>query len=117
AHRWACSVGAGMMAVAYRDLEDFQAACATDGEFHPEGMLSDRYSPDPISFWRTQANTGLALLTRNFGIQGYATSVHTACASGGQALGTALKVMRRRQVDFMLAGGYDSMLNPIGLSG
>ena len=30
-----------------------------------------------------------------FGIRGYATSVHTACASGGQAVGTALKVMRR----------------------
>jgi 3-oxoacyl-(acyl-carrier-protein) synthase len=32
-------------------------------------------------------------------------------------LGTALKVMRRGVVDFMLAGGYDSMLNPIGLAG
>lgn len=31
-------------------------------------------------------------------------------------MGTALKAMRRGQVDFMLAGGYDSMLNPIGLS-
>jgi len=28
-----------------------------------------------------------------------------------------LKVMRRGVTDFMLAGGYDSMLNPIGLSG
>src|SRR4051812_22932448 len=39
AHRWACSVGAGMMAVAYRDLEEFQTACASDGDFHAEGML------------------------------------------------------------------------------
>jgi 3-oxoacyl-(acyl-carrier-protein) synthase len=31
-------------------------------------------------------------------------------------LGTALKVMRRGLADFVLAGGYDSMLNPIGLS-
>src|SRR5206468_9076712 len=52
----------------------------------------------------------------HFGIRGYATAVHTACASGGQALGTALKVMRRGLADFVLAGGYDSMLNPIGLS-
>ena len=56
------------------------------------------------------------MLTRNFGIQGYATSVHTACASGGQALGTALKIMRRGLADFVLAGGYDSMLNPTGLA-
>jgi 3-oxoacyl-(acyl-carrier-protein) synthase len=31
-------------------------------------------------------------------------------------LGTALKAIRRGLVDRMLAGGYDSMLNPIGLS-
>jgi 3-oxoacyl-(acyl-carrier-protein) synthase len=69
-----------------------------------------------VRFCRSQTNAGLALLTRHFGIRGYATAVHTACASGGQAVGTALKVMRRLSVDFMLAGGYDSMLNPIGLS-
>jgi 3-oxoacyl-(acyl-carrier-protein) synthase len=80
-------------------------------------MLGEDFQGDPVSFCRSQTNTGLALLTRHFGIRGYATSVHTACASGGQALGTALKVMRRGTVDYMLAGGYDSMVNPVGLSG
>ena len=68
-------------------------------------------------FCRGQTNAALALLTQYFGIRGYATAVHTACASGGQAIGTALKVMRRGLCDFMLVGGYDSMLNPVGLSG
>jgi 3-oxoacyl-(acyl-carrier-protein) synthase len=115
-HRWGCSVGAGMMGLGYSELEKLHASCAADGDFHPEAMLSTHYSADPISFCRSQANAGLALLTRHFGIQGYATSVHTACASGGQALGTALKVMRRGQADFLLAGGYDSMLNPTGVA-
>jgi 3-oxoacyl-(acyl-carrier-protein) synthase len=79
-------------------------------------LLKSEFPADPVAFCRSQSNTGLALLSRHFGIRGYATSVHTACASGGQALGTALKVMRRGVVDFMLAGGYDSMLNPIGLA-
>src|SRR5207342_979814 len=74
------------------------------------------FPTDPVSFCRTQTNAGLALQTRHFGIEGYASAVHTACASGGQAVGTALKVMRRGHTDFMLAGGYDSMLNPVGLS-
>src|SRR5204863_2831870 len=56
-------------------------------------------------------------LTRRFGILGYATSVHTACASGGQAIGTALKLIRRGSVDFALAGGFDSMISPVGLAG
>jgi 3-oxoacyl-(acyl-carrier-protein) synthase len=33
---------------------------------------------------RSQSTAGVALLTRRFGIRGYATSVHTACASGGK---------------------------------
>jgi 3-oxoacyl-(acyl-carrier-protein) synthase len=43
--------------------------------------------------------------------------VHTACASGGQAIGTALKLIRRGAVDRALAGGFDSMISPVGLAG
>ena len=80
----------------------------------------EKYDPtaaDPIVFCRSQATAGLALLTRRFGIHGYATSVHTACASGGQAIGTALKLIRRGSVDYALAGGFDSMISPVGLAG
>jgi 3-oxoacyl-[acyl-carrier-protein] synthase II len=90
--------------------------CVSDGEFNANGLKDPSFPADPIAFCRSQTNAGLALLTRYFGIQGYATAVHTACASGGQAIGTALKVLRRGLVDRVLAGGFDSMLNPIGLS-
>jgi 3-oxoacyl-(acyl-carrier-protein) synthase len=43
--------------------------------------------------------------------------VHTACASGGQAIGQALSVIRRGDADAALAGGFDSMVNPVGLAG
>jgi 3-oxoacyl-[acyl-carrier-protein] synthase II len=114
--RWGCSVGAGMMGVAFSELQTLHAFCAADGEFHPDALFDGQFPADPVGFCRSQTNAGLALLTRHFGIRGYATAVHTACASGGQAVGTALKALRRGEVDFMLAGGYDSMLNPIGLS-
>jgi len=68
-------------------------------------------------FCRSQSTAGAALLTRRFGIRGYTTSVHTACASGGQAIGTALKLIRRGAVDRALAGGFDSMISPVGLAG
>ena len=117
AHRWGLSAGAGMMGVAYEDLENIRSFCANgDGEFQADGLLNADYPADPVSFCRTQTNAGLALIAQQFGVRGYATAVHTACASGGQALGTALKAMRRGVVDYVLAGGYDSMLNPIGLS-
>src|SRR5690606_5106467 len=72
---------------------------------------------DPMAFCRSQAPAGAALLTRRFGIAGYSTSVHTACASGGQAIGTGLKLIRRGEADFVLAGGFDSMITPVGLAG
>jgi 3-oxoacyl-(acyl-carrier-protein) synthase len=97
-----------------KTVRDF---CARDGNFNPDGLLEEEFPADPVAFCRSQTNAGLALLTRHFGIRGYATAVHTACASGGQAVGTALKVIRRGLADFVLAGGYDSMLNPTGLSG
>jgi hypothetical protein len=118
AQDWGCAVGAGMMGASFSELEAVHAFCVREGEFQPEGLLVNPLFPaDPVAFCRSQTNAGVALLTRHFGIGGYATAVHTACASGGQALGTALKVMRRGLTRFMLAGGYDSMLNPIGLSG
>ena len=72
---------------------------------------------DPLAFCRSNSAGGAALLTRVFGIQGYSSSVHTACASGGQAVGTALKLIRRGEADCVLAGGFDSMINPVGLAG
>ena len=116
-HRWGLSVGAGMMTNEYSDLKQVFEHATEDGYFQPDGLLSDGYELNPLDICRWQCNAGLGILTKQFGIRGYATSVHTACASGGQAIGTALKAMRRGQCDYMLAGGFDSMLNPIGISG
>jgi len=114
--RWACSVGAGMMGVSYAELETVHGLCGREGEFNADGLLDPACPLDPIAFCRSQTNAGLALLTRHFGIRGYATAVHTACASGGQAIGTALRLLRRGLADRVLTGGFDSMLNPMGLT-
>ena len=90
--------------------------CAPDGHFHPDRLLTDGFAMDPLAFCRSQTCAGLALLLHRFGIRGYATSVHTACASGSQAVGTAMKLIRRGTADYVLAGGFDSMINPIGLA-
>src|SRR4029079_5409257 len=88
-----------------------------DGELHADKLVDDPTASDPIVFCRSQSTEGLALLQRRFGILVYATAVHTACASGGKAIGTALKLIRRGSVDYALAGGFDSMISPVGLGG
>jgi 3-oxoacyl-(acyl-carrier-protein) synthase len=116
ADRWGLAVGAGMMGVSFDELTEIHRWCASDGTFDPAGLVAPDYPADSVAFLRSQTNAGLGVLARRFGIHGPATAVHTACASGGQALGSALKLIRRGQADALLAGGYDSMLNPLGLS-
>ncbi|MGL6028878.1 MAG: beta-ketoacyl-[acyl-carrier-protein] synthase family protein, partial [Legionella sp.] len=115
--RWGVVAGSGMMTAEFDYLQRFQQACAIDGEVNWSKLheqTSDFYRL--TDFGKTTSNSGLSLLIQHFGITGYASSVHTACASGGQALGLAMNVIRRGDADFMLAGGFDSMINPLGLS-
>jgi 3-oxoacyl-[acyl-carrier-protein] synthase II len=117
AARWGLSVGTGMMGVDYVTLAELHAHAAAEGQIDPARLLTDATARDPMVFCRSQSTAGVSLLARRFGIRGYATSVHTACASGGQAVGTALKLIRRGMVDRALAGGFDSMVSPVGLAG
>ena len=115
--RWGLSVGTGMMGMAWNDLSSLGLAAADGEDVDPVRLQGSDTGRDPMVFCRAQTSAGLALLGRRYGIGGYATSVHTACASGGQAVGTAMKLIRRGTVDFALAGGFDSMINPVGLAG
>ena len=48
---------------------------------------------------------------------GGATTVHTACASSGQALGEAYEMIRYGDADVVVTGGADSMINPFYVAG
>lgn len=117
ANRWGIVVGAGMMNTEFEYLERFQEVAAAQGELAWQDFSSnfdEFYSTG--DFGKTIANSGLSLLAQHYQIKGYSNSVHTACASGGQALGLALQTIRRGDADYMLAGGFDSMIDPVGLS-
>ena len=116
AMRWGCVVGSGKTGTGFAELAEVHRHCAPDGRFRPDRLLTDGFGTDPLDFFRSQSCAGLALLLNRFGIRGYATSVHTACASGSQAVGTAMKLIRRGTADCVLAGGFDSMIDPIGLA-
>ncbi len=117
AERWACVVGSGMLGVAFEDLRRLGRAHAPRGHIDPASLFADDAAFDPVAFCRSHGSNGLALLQRRFGIRGPAAIVHTACASGGQAVGMAMKLVRRGTVDWALTGGLDSMIGPTGLSG
>ena len=116
-HRWGVVTGSGMMTAEFEYLQRFQKTCATEGTIDWAELEANSQSfYKLLDFGKSTACTGLSTLIQSFDIAGYASSVHTACASGGQALGLALQVIRRGEADYMLAGGYDSMISPLGLS-
>lgn len=115
--RWGVVTGSGMMTAEFDYLNRFQKTCATTGEVDWQALQNKSQDFYHLTdFGKTTSNSCLSLLSQQFGIQGYANAVHTACASSGQALGLALQVIRRGEADAILAGGFDSMINPLGLS-
>jgi beta-ketoacyl-acyl-carrier-protein synthase II len=115
ASRWGVVTGSGMMTTEWDYWVKFQQTYANN----PEGDIFFKKNADfanVVDLGKTLPNSGLALLLEQFQIKGCATSVHTACASGGQALGLGLEWIRRGEADYVLAGGFDSMINPVGLS-
>lgn len=118
AERWGLVAGSGMITVEFDYWWDFHRTFARSGEVDTNllGKYGMNFSP-PSEYGKMQTNSGVALIAKRYDIQGYVTSVHTACASGGQALGLGLQAIRRGEADYMLAGGYDSMINPSGVGG
>jgi 3-oxoacyl-[acyl-carrier-protein] synthase II len=117
ASRFGVVTGCGMMTADFDYLHRVQKTVAPNGTIDWSLLEKNKKSfYRLIDFGQTTSNSGLSLLIQEFGIEGYATSVHTACASGGQALGLALQAIRRGESDVILAGGYDSMITPLGLS-
>jgi 3-oxoacyl-[acyl-carrier-protein] synthase II len=67
------------------------------------------------SLIRNNSNRAAGVISGKFGLHGVNATVTTACASATQALGMAYRAIGRGEADVVLAGGSDSMLNPVGL--
>jgi 3-oxoacyl-(acyl-carrier-protein) synthase len=107
-----------MMGTAFDELGDVAARAAPGGTLDTARLVAaGGAAADRMVFCRSQPTAGLAALVQRHGIRGYASAVHSACASGGQAIGTALRLVRRGVADWVLTGGFDSMIHPLGLAG
>lgn len=118
AERWGIVTGSGLMTASFDFMSRFHSQFGAGGIPDFSKLGADGHDFFSIhEFGRTQTNCGLALIQAMHGIKGYSNSVHTACASGGHALGLALQAIRDDEADYILVGGFDSMINPIGVAG
>lgn len=74
-----------------------------------------RVSPFMIPKLMVNAASGNVSVT--FGLRGPNTAVATACASASNAIGDAFKIIQNDMADVMIAGGAESAITPMGLSG
>ena len=62
-------------------------------------------------------DTAGGMIAIYLGVRGPNLAVVTACASGTNAIGEALSVIRRGHADIMLAGGSEAAINPLAMAG
>lgn len=96
-------------------LEDIHRWKGKDGKFDLIRFGQEYRKVHPASLMRNNSNRAAALIADRFGFHGMNCTVTTACASGTQAIGAGFRAVQRGDVDMIIAGGADSMLNPVGL--
>jgi 3-oxoacyl-[acyl-carrier-protein] synthase II len=64
-----------------------------------------------------EPNMSVSHVAWEMGCLGPASNCMTACAAGAQSVGEAFELLRRGDVDVMLAGGAHSMIHPLGMTG
>lgn len=98
-------------------LEDVDRWTASDGGFDCVKFARERGEVERDSILRNLPQDAAAAIARKFGFCGPNFTVMTACASATQALGLAFKSVQRGDAEMMIAGGADSMINPMGVAG
>lgn len=72
---------------------------------------------DPQTFLQTPSELCIEAICRRLALT-YPPQTHiSACAASTDAIGSAFRTIRRGQRQWMLAGGSDSMINPMGVAG
>lgn len=67
--------------------------------------------------WRLPLDAALTLIRDRYGCPGQAAINCSACAVGLQTIGQAFHAVRDGRFSLALAGGFDSMINPLGVGG
>ncbi|MDJ0521573.1 MAG: beta-ketoacyl-[acyl-carrier-protein] synthase family protein [Planctomycetota bacterium] len=96
-------------------IEDVDRFLATDGAFDAVAYGRHLGDLERESLVRHAAEQPAARIAAAHGIAGPVHAVTTACSASNQALGLAYRSIRRGETDWMVAGGSDSQVNPLGL--
>jgi 3-oxoacyl-[acyl-carrier-protein] synthase II len=72
---------------------------------------------DPLFITKSTASAASMHVGMMLGAKGPNSAVNSLCASGADAIGTAMNFIRLGYADVMIAGGSDASLEPVGMAG
>lgn len=72
---------------------------------------------DRLSFLQTPSDLCVHLISRDHGLRAVPSTHVSACAAGADAIGVAYRLVATGRRRWMVAGGTDSMINPLGVAG
>jgi 3-oxoacyl-[acyl-carrier-protein] synthase II len=87
--------------------------------WHKEVYMTEKYEGHETNPYHRKyfPNTLSTLVASLIGAKGATSTIHTACASSGQALGEAYEMVACGDYDVVMTGGADSMVNPFQMAG
>ncbi|MFH1646462.1 MAG: beta-ketoacyl-ACP synthase II [Chloroflexota bacterium] len=71
---------------------------------------------DPLLISKVSPSMVSAIIGLEFGLRGPNSSLNSACASGNDALGTALNHLRLGHADVIMAGGTETQVNQLAIA-
>lgn len=72
---------------------------------------------NPLTIPKMISNMAAGNVSIQFGLKGKCENVVTACATGTNCIGDAMRTIRYGEADIMLAGGTESCICPTGVAG
>ena len=90
---------------------------ATIEEYHKAFLEGGYKRLSPFVIPRVIANMAPGLIAIRFGCTGVNYTPTSACASGGQAVGEAFRLLRDGEQDVVIAGGAEATITALGVGG
>lgn len=108
------SLGVGLEIIR---VEDLTRASDASNTLDLSKLAENLSVQDPLTSFRVPADVGVQHVARRHGIAGPRLTNVSACVAGTQAIGQAFRMIRRGFDGMFLAGGTDSMVNPLAVAG
>ncbi|MBN2798696.1 MAG: hypothetical protein JXX28_06055 [Deltaproteobacteria bacterium] len=108
-------LGTGLSSVTPREIEE-DVSPHVRGERVDRALAMGDLSRDRVAPWRHLPERATAWGAARIGARGPVGTTFSACAAGAEAIAAGARAVARGEADWVIAGGYDAMIHPLGMA-